>query len=146
MSTPLTITRPAGRSQAVRSPIHRAPQRRRPATPAEQAEFLRTTVQSLAVAVVEVLTGARASSSIARWIAPELQERIRTHAALRQDLARAVAPRGHVFTPGRPRLCMIGDSAVEACVVVRAARRHRAVAMRLEHMHGRWLVTEFVSV
>lgn len=146
MSTPLTLSRPAGRTPAVRTPVHREPRHAPAAAPADRAEFLRTTVQSLAVAVVEVLTGARSSGSVARWIAPELYERIRTHATLRQDLARAVAPRGRVFTAGTPRLCTISDTVVEASVVVRGTRRHRAVAMRLEHSRGRWHVTEFVSV
>ncbi len=146
MSTPLVLTRPAGRSASVRGPVRRAPRRPRQTAPAEREEFLRATVQSLAVAVVEVLTGSRACTSIARWIEPALYERIRTHAALRQDLARSVAPRGYVFTAGRPRVCPIGESVVEACVVVRGTRRHRAVAMRLEHARGRWQVTEFVSV
>ncbi|GAA4285141.1 hypothetical protein GCM10022261_26720 [Brevibacterium daeguense] len=145
MNTPLTLSRPSPRHEIVRTPPHREPSRpvRRQADP---SELLVATVRSLAVAVVEVLNGVRPAGSVARWIAPALRERIRTHAALRQDLARAVAPRTSTFAAGTPRLCAISENVVEAAVVVRSARRHRAVAMRLEHERGRWLITQFVTV
>jgi hypothetical protein len=94
--------------------------------------WARRTVQ----AVVEVLSGVRPLAQLARWTSPDV------YAALQRRRAGAAQPR-----PGRRpvvrsvHVCEPADGVAEACAVVIGQGRARAVALRLEGLDGRWLVT-----
>ncbi|GAA2008103.1 Rv3235 family protein [Brevibacterium samyangense] len=145
MTTPLVLTRPTPRTPGRSAPVTRTVVGPPAASDEEPDDFLIATVRSLATAIVEVMQGARAAASIARWVEPELLERLRTHAAIRGDLARSAPPLRTVQSTGTPRLCRVSPTVVEAAVVITTPRRSRGTGLRLEHVRGRWCVTGFVS-
>ena len=92
---------------------------------------------TLAKAVMEALTGGDDLHTLARWITPELRESLHRQ----QSLARR---RG--LTPGpvhilRARVCRTSATSAEVSLVVDDGEHSRAVAMRFEDSHGRWLAT-----
>ena len=96
-------------------------------------------VARLAQAVVEVVSGQRPAPQLIRHIAPTVYSVI----------ARQAMVAGRRRTPGprraavvrRVRDCEPADGIVEACAVVVSHGRVRALAIRLEGLDGRWLVT-----
>ncbi|MCT1658029.1 Rv3235 family protein [Brevibacterium luteolum] len=149
----LTLTRPRPRAATAPgqapSPVPAAtrppePETRRAAEPDQQdlVAALQAAASSLSVAIIEIFGGTRAPSSVGKWVAPDLFERIRKHAAYRQQLAKAAPPRPAMLSASTPRVCLVGPRVAEAAVVVSTGRRHRAVALRLEHIRNRWLVTQ----
>lgn len=96
-------------------------------------------VTRIAQAVIEVVAGQRSAAQLIRHTAPTVYAMI-----ARQSL---VAARRQVPGARRPavvrrvRICEPADGVVEACAVVVAHGRVRALAMRLEGLDGRWVVT-----
>jgi hypothetical protein len=96
-------------------------------------------VAKLAQAVVEVVSGQRPAPQLIRHTSPTIYSM----------LARQAMVAGRRRTPGprrpavvrRVRVCEPADGIVEACAVVVAHGRVRALALRLEGLDGRWLVT-----
>ncbi|MER7071479.1 Rv3235 family protein [Terrabacter sp. NPDC000476] len=96
-------------------------------------------VARLAQAVIEVVSGQRPAPQLIRHAAPTVYA----------VLARQAMVAGRRRTPGpqraavvrRVRVCEPADGVVEACAVVVAHGRVRALALRLEGLDGRWLVT-----
>lgn len=95
-------------------------------------------VCTVAKAALEVAHGADGIDPLTRWITPTL----RTVLLRQQSLSRRAnyAPRGSV-TVVRVRLCRVSASAVEAAVVITEGDVAHAIAMRLETVAGRWLIT-----
>ena len=97
--------------------------------------------RSLGQALVEVMWGARPSTQVVRWTTAEVYAVVarRSLVAVRRGL------RG-----GRPpvvtgvRVCEPADGVAEAALVVIAGGRVRALALRLEGLDGRWVVTEIL--
>lgn len=93
-----------------------------------------------AQAVVEAVAGHRPVTQLVRWTAPgvyrDLERRVRL-------VARAAGPRPRDLRPQvrSVHLCRPVDDALEVSVHVRYGERSRAVALRLEETHGRWLCT-----
>ncbi|MFB9777838.1 Rv3235 family protein [Brevibacterium otitidis] len=147
-ATPATgsTTAAAAPTRGMRAPRSAAPQQTAGARPAEHDDdviaALEAAAASLSVAIIEIFSGTRAPSSVGRWVAPDLFERIRAHAAYRQKLTAAAPPRPAMLAAGKPRVCLISERVAEAAVVVNTGRRHRAVALRLEHIRNRWLLTQ----
>ena len=139
--TTLRISRPRPRTEqpAAARPVIRP-------VAAEGADDFGTTVKALAVAVVEVLHGTRSQQTIARWVTPELLEKIRRYAQTRRTLARATPAAAAHSPAAAPRLCYVTERIVEATVILRSAQRSRAVALRLEQHKHRWMVTELVTI
>lgn len=96
-------------------------------------------VERLSQAVMEVVSGQRPAAQLIRHFAPSVYSVV-----ARRGL---VAARRHDGRPRRPavvrrvRVCEPADGVVEACAVVMAHGRVRALAMRLEGIDGRWVVT-----
>lgn len=91
----------------------------------------------LAIAVVEIAAGARPATQVMRHSAPRVFDslvRRQAHRAGRTTLRRPVILR-------RVRICHVRDGVAEATVIVSVAGRVRPVALRLEGLDGRWLVT-----
>lgn len=96
-------------------------------------------------AVAEIAAGERPPSQLARWTRKDVHHDLTRRAAL---VARAAG------RPGRPRrragaraqvaavrVSFLDERTAEACARVRHGQRSRAVALRLEHVRGRWLCT-----
>jgi hypothetical protein len=95
-------------------------------------------VCTVAKAALEIAHGADGVDPLTRWITPTL----RTMLLRQQSLSRRAnyAARGSVSVV-RVRLCRVSASAVEAAIVATEGDVAHAIAMRLETVAGRWLVT-----
>jgi len=99
----------------------------------------RPVVTALAQALVEVMSGLRPPPQVSRWTSPDVYAAIcrRSAVALRRGPASrrpAVVRRVRVQEPT--------DGVVEAAAVVVHQDRVRAMALRLEGLDRRWVVTE----
>lgn len=89
--------------------------------------------------VLECIVGARPAHQLVRWMTPEAHEPVaRKHQVA---VRRGVGPlhRPHVR---RVRVSEPADGVAEASAVVWHESRIRAVALRLNGVDGRWLITE----
>ena len=95
-------------------------------------------VCTVAKEALEIALGSDGIDHLARWITPTL----RTMLLRQQSLSRRAgyAVRGQVSV-ARVRLCRVSATAVEAAVVATEGEMTHALAMRLEAVSGRWLVT-----
>lgn len=117
--------RPSPRLRLVR-PDERVPDRRGAPDP-------RLWGARLAQAMAEVLAGQRPAAQLLRWTSPEvhaqLVRRTREGLLVRRPVLRSL----HVCEPAA--------GVAEACGLVRAGTRARALALRLEAYDGRWVCT-----
>ncbi len=96
-----------------------------------------------AQAAVEIAGGDRPVSQLVRWTTPEVHDDL----ARRAQLVRAAAARdahGGRVQQVRPQVesvhaCWLTDDVAEVSVRARHGHRSRAVAIRFERRHGRWL-------
>lgn len=91
----------------------------------------------LVQAAVEAIRGARPVAQLVRWVTPQVYDSVAQRAALTTRV-RGEAPAEIRTSIRRVRLCRLGDTAVEASVVVDDGPRVRAVAVRLERHRGGW--------
>ena len=96
-------------------------------------------VSRLAQAVIEVVSGQRPPAQLIRHLAPTVYSVVARRALVAARRQQPGARRAAVVR--RVRLCEPTDGVVEACAVVVAHGRVRAMAMRLEGIDGRWVVT-----
>ena len=151
MTAPLTLTRPQASAPPRRSstpvPTAQSPRRAsrqvRAQDIADDRARIAATATSLAVACLEVLSGVRRSETIARWVEPELLAKIDHRCHLRAEVApqRATVPGARTVRPGTAHVCQISPEIAEVTVIVAAANRVRAVAVRLERLTTRWTLT-----
>ena len=92
---------------------------------------------TLGKAVMESISGGTDLTPLARWIAPELRETL----LRQQSLARRRGLRPRPTQILRARVCRTSATSAEVSLVVDDGEHSRAIAMRLEDMHGRWLAT-----
>lgn len=100
-------------------------------------------IENLARCVIEIILGIREVEQIARWVSESTYEHL-ARRSISARRARAVRrqPSVHVaFRVGSVVTCHPADGVVEATVIVHAAARTRAVALRLEGLDGRWRAT-----
>ncbi len=96
-------------------------------------------VARLAQAVVEVVSGQRPAPQLIRHTAPTVYSVIARQAMVAAR-RRTPGPR-RAAVVRRVRVCEPADGIVEACAVVVSHGRVRAIALRLEGLDGRWLLT-----
>lgn len=89
------------------------------------------------VAAVEVAQGARPATQLMRHCSPAVFDGLVRRQAHRAGRLGACHP---VFVR-RVRACHIADGIVEAAVIVSVNARVRAIALRLEGVDGRWVIT-----
>lgn len=94
-------------------------------------------------AAMEVALGTRSPSQLVRWTTPEV------HGLLARRGSLALRARRGAASGAKPRVramlsCVPRDGICEVGAVVAEAERVRAVAFRMEGIHGRWRVTELV--
>ena len=95
-------------------------------------------VCTVAKAALEIALGANGIDHLARWITPTLRTiLLRQHSLSRRA---GYTTRGPVSV-ARVRLCRVSATAVEAAVVATEGEMAHALALRLEAVSGRWLVT-----
>ncbi|MBL3685854.1 hypothetical protein D3248_02640 [Leucobacter zeae] len=101
------------------------------------------TIQKLALYAFEVQEGARSASQLGQWLLPgalaQLVER-RSKRVEQRTLCRDTRRINAV--PGPVHLDRPAPDVAEAAVVLHAAPRSTPVALRFEHLRGRWRVTE----
>ncbi len=97
--------------------------------------------RSIGQALVEVMWGARPSTQVVRWTTADVYAVVarRSLVAVRRGLRGGRPP---VVTGAR--VCEPADGVAEAALVVIAGGRVRALALRLEGLDGRWVVTELL--
>jgi hypothetical protein len=96
-------------------------------------------VPRLAQTVIEVVSGQRPAPQLIRHTAPSVYSVLARQAMVAGRRRAGGAQRSPLVR--RVRLCEPADGVVEACAVVVAHGRVRALAMRLEGLDGRWVVT-----
>lgn len=118
------------------APRRRAPYGRQPTTTAELPPATGFAAR-VTVAAVEVAQGARPATQLMRHCSPAVFDALVRRQAHRAGRLGACHP---VFLR-RARACHIADGIVEAAVVVSVNARVRAIALRLEGVDGRWVIT-----
>lgn len=92
-------------------------------------------------AAMEVAGGLRSAGQLVRWTTPEV------HAILARRGALTARARRGLTTASKPRVralvaCLPRPGVCEVSAVIAEPERVRAVAFRMEGLHGRWRVTE----
>ncbi|HST86490.1 MAG TPA: Rv3235 family protein [Kineosporiaceae bacterium] len=92
-------------------------------------------------AAMEVAGGLRSAGQLVRWTTPEV------HAILVRRGALTARARRGIATASKPRVralvaCAPRAGVCEVSAVIAEPDRVRAVAFRMEGLHGRWRVTE----
>lgn len=98
-------------------------------------------VARLAPAILEVAAGERPAGQLTRWVTTEIRETLarRGMAVRRHPAGKGLQPQGRKVRS--VRVTSPAPGVIEASAVVVGAVRSRAVAMRLEAVRDRWLVT-----
>ena len=155
MNAPLTLSRPQATTSSTRREDPPTSTRRAPGehgsgrgpdrVVGDESERIAATATSLAVACLEILSGVRRSETIARWVDPQLLERIDHRAQLRAEVAPTHPPAElgspRVVQPGTAHVCQVTPTVAEVTVIVATPNRFRAVAVRLELLTTRWTLT-----
>ncbi|MCI0158248.1 hypothetical protein KNO15_16220 [Leifsonia shinshuensis] len=97
----------------------------------------------LALCVVEILAGARALDQLGRWVSDSVYVQLlrRTVIAARSREALGDDARRPRVRVGEPMVTRLGESIVDAVVMIHQPTRSRAVALRLERHRKRWRAT-----
>ena len=103
-------------------------------TPREQLDDPVPRAAMLARAVLEALAGIRPVSQLARWVVPEVLAVLQSSAVTRAARPAPTALR-------RVLVCEPTPGIAEVTAVVDRGPRVEAMALRLEGLDGRWLVT-----
>lgn len=111
--------------------------------PAQVRSGLEQWVGRYVQAVAEIAAGERPPSQLARWTRRDVHQDLSRRAELVARAAgrpgqvrRRVGNRAQVVAV---RVSFLDERTAEACARVRHGERSRAVALRLEHVRGRWL-------
>lgn len=135
---PVLIARPSpirvARAQPSTPPIA-APSPTRERKPLGDPTPLVCTVARIAL---EVALGGDGINQLVRWITPDVRSRLLTqHSLARRS---GYMSKGSVHIQ-RVRLCRVSADAVEAAVVATEGELAHAIALRLETVSKRWLIT-----
>ncbi|WP_168581917.1 Rv3235 family protein [Gephyromycinifex aptenodytis] len=93
----------------------------------------------MGLAIAEAACGARPTLQVMRWVSPSVYE------SLVRRSARAVQHRRATRRPmrvRRVRVCHPCDGVAEATVIIEDHHRVRALAIRMQGIDGRWIITE----
>ncbi|WP_296666187.1 Rv3235 family protein [Demequina sp.] len=93
---------------------------------------------TVALTAVEVVHGGDGIDTLLRWITPEVRDRL----ARQHSLSRRAGRRGSVDARIlRARTCRVAAGAAEVAAVASIGDRSHAIAIRLEDLAGRWVIT-----
>ncbi|WP_430868546.1 Rv3235 family protein [Demequina aurantiaca] len=93
---------------------------------------------TVAKAALETVLGAMTINPLVRWLAPEVRERLAQQHSLARRAGNVSAP---TVSIKRARVCRVSARAAEVSIVAYCDGHARAIAMRLEDVTGRWLIT-----
>jgi hypothetical protein len=91
---------------------------------------------------MEVACGLRPSTQLIRWTSPEVHGKLVRRGTLTARALRLGNTTGMTPRLRRIILCIPKDGVCEVSAVIAEPQRVRAVAFRMEGLHGRWRVTE----
>ncbi|MDO5049527.1 MAG: Rv3235 family protein [Actinomycetaceae bacterium] len=96
--------------------------------------------KSLALSIVETLTGQRYPTQLERWITPDLYEAIerRVNLAERLDGPAHRSPRAQLLSS---RTCRVNEQVAETVHILTQGERVHAVSIRLEARRRQWMAT-----
>ena len=97
-----------------------------------------TLVCTVARTALAVALGADGVEQLTRWVEPGIRENLLQQRSVSRRAG--YEPLGEIGI-ARVRLCRVSATAVEASVVATEGERVHAIAMRLEALGGRWLIT-----
>ena len=95
-------------------------------------------VCTVARIALEVVLGADGINQLVRWISPEVRSRLLIQHSLSRRSGYTAKGSVHIQ---RVRLCRVSPDAVEASVVATEGDLVHAIAIRLEAVSNRWLIT-----
>lgn len=96
--------------------------------------------RSIALAVVETLSGQRYPTQLERWVTPDLYEAIERRVALAERLDGPAnrTPRAKALSS---RTCHVNDQVAETTHIITQGKQVRAVSVRLEARRRQWMAT-----
>lgn len=112
-------------------------------SPQAQSELPCSLIQRFALYAFEIVEGYRSAAHLSTWLSAEVVARLKECRSGRTQLRslcgdeRRTAPTPGPVHQKRPR-----PGIIEAVVVLTAAARATAVALRFEFLRGRWLATD----
>ncbi|WP_062291567.1 Rv3235 family protein [Demequina phytophila] len=93
---------------------------------------------TVALTAIEVAHGGDGIDTLLRWVTPEVRESL----ARQHSIARRTGRRGGTEASIlRARACRVSRGAAEIAAVAMIGTRAHAVAIRLEDLAGRWVIT-----
>lgn len=97
----------------------------------------------LALCVIEILAGARPLDQLGRWVSDSVYVQLlrRTVIASRSREVTGDDARRPRVRVGEPMINRLGETIVDAVVMIHQPARSRAVALRLERHRNRWRAT-----
>jgi hypothetical protein len=99
-------------------------------------------LENLATSVIEILLGVRDVQQIARFVTEPTYDSLASRALVARRARARLGDRSvPEFAIRSVRACHTADGVVEGAIVVRAAGRARAVAIRLEGLDDHWRAT-----
>lgn len=97
-------------------------------------------VAKMAQAIIEVVLGQRPAPQLIRHTTPPIYAVLARRALVSSRRQTESGRRAAVVR--RVRLCEPADGIIEACAVVVSPGRVRALALRVEGLDGRWIITQ----
>ncbi len=116
----------------------------------EELRRVHSIAGAMSVAIMEVITGARSSHQLARWVHRDVMAKVELRAfiesAKKKTPPRPVEESGRFdpkgFRPRRVRAIPVGRGEYEAGVVVDDGDRSRALALRIHKTKGQWQIMD----
>ncbi|WP_062463523.1 Rv3235 family protein [Demequina soli] len=93
---------------------------------------------TVALTAIEVVHGGDGLDTLLRWITPEVREVLARQHSLARRAGRNGATAARIL---RARACRVSRGAAEVGAVASIGGRSHAVAIRLEDLAGRWVIT-----
>lgn len=93
---------------------------------------------TVALTAIDATRGGDGLDTLLRWITPEVREVLARQHSLARRAGRRGAPEARIL---RARACRVSRDAAEVSVIAAVGGRTHPLAMRLEDVSGRWVVT-----
>ena len=106
-----------------------------------QLDDPRPFVAKMAQAIIEVVAGQRPAPQLIRHTTPPIYS-VLARRSLVSTRRQSAGDGRRLAVVRRIRICEPADGIVEACAVVVSHGRVRALALRLEGLDGRWMITQ----
>lgn len=118
----------------------------------ELCQSVETMCSGLSIAVLEIFAGRRTCAQVSKWFTAECLMKIKRRADLTRRILASRQGQDHLKSPfsltaplptvRRAHAQQINETTVEACVIVEDSKRVRALAFKVQQIHGMWKVVE----